>query len=147
MSVVAVVLLAAAFGAAVVAIGWWAVPVLAALFGIVASTRRPGRTAGAAAALAHAVLLARALSRPVGGTFAARLAGAMTLPRWAPVVASVLFPAILAALAARTAAGLARRAPGGEPALAPPDAAASPDTRSPLPDDRRAPAPDPRPAP
>jgi hypothetical protein len=82
--------------------GWWAVPVVALAYGVVMHrTKRPGLTAAAAGALAWGGYL---LLASIGGAsvrpFAAALGTSMQLPAWAPLAATLVFPALLAGLAA-----------------------------------------------
>ncbi|MGQ0650205.1 MAG: hypothetical protein ACT4P7_21895 [Gemmatimonadaceae bacterium] len=102
MTFLHLVILALTIALGTVLLGWWAVPVLAALYGLVArETRRPGLVAAVAAAAAWGGYLS-ILS--FGGApvsrFAGDLAHAMSLPVWAPHLATMLFPALLAGPAA-----------------------------------------------
>lgn len=89
----------------VVAGTWLGAPTLAPVFaGVLLGLGWPGRAArqaalGAAAAWAALLLVQRATGTPLGAT-SATLGGAMGLPPWAPLVATLLYPAILAASAA-----------------------------------------------
>ncbi|MEO6446935.1 MAG: hypothetical protein ABIZ91_06720 [Gemmatimonadaceae bacterium] len=81
--------------------GWWSVPVIAALYGGVSHReRRSGRVAALAAALAWGGYLGIAA---LGGApvtpFGVRLAASMSLPPWAPIIATLCFPALLAGMA------------------------------------------------
>ncbi len=92
-------------------VGWWAVPVVALVYGVVMHrTPRPGTTAAAAGALAWGGYLVLA---SVGGAsirpFAAALGTSMQLPAWAPLVATLVFPALLAGLAAYLGARVGAR--------------------------------------
>lgn len=95
-----IVAIALALGTTLVA--WWAVPVVALAYGLVMHrTPRPGLTAALGGALAWGGYL---LLASVGGSairpFAAALATSMQLPAWAPLAATLAFPAALAGLAA-----------------------------------------------
>jgi hypothetical protein len=99
-------ILAIAIALGTVLVSWWAVPILAAVYGLLAAaTKRPGLLAAVAAAAGWGGYLS-ILS--FGGSpvtrFAGDLAHAMTLPTWAPHVVTLLFPALLAGPAAYLAA-------------------------------------------
>lgn len=102
--------LAAVMAVATWWIGWWSVPIVGAAWGI---ARRgeglPAATAGVAASLAWTALLGiQALAGPIG-ELSRRLGGVMNVPGWTPLVATVVFPAVLAAAAAALAGGAQRR--------------------------------------
>lgn len=102
MAVLRVVMLAVVIALGTVLGGWWIVPLVAVGFGVlVRGTRAPGLSAAAAAALAWGGYLGLAMvgGAPVG-SFGASLAASMQLPGWAPVLATLVFPALLAAPAA-----------------------------------------------
>ncbi|MCC6317793.1 MAG: hypothetical protein IT361_08890 [Gemmatimonadaceae bacterium] len=84
-----------------VLVAWWVVPVAGAAYGLLGGRGRPALVAAAAGAAAWGGYLS-ILS--FGGApvtrFAGDLAHAMTLPSWAPHVATLAFPALLAGSAA-----------------------------------------------
>jgi hypothetical protein len=84
--------------------GWWTVPVLAAAWVRVAPRSRGAvRSCMLGAALGWGLLLGwTALEGPVE-LLARRAGGVFELPRWGLLVATVLFPALLAGAAARVA--------------------------------------------
>jgi hypothetical protein len=102
-------LLTLAFAAAS-ALGWWAIPATAALWGALRPiARRPGLYAAVAAALAWSGwLLVDAIS-PRGDftALAVRLGGIFSLPAPALLAVTVLFAALLAGIAAYVALSLA----------------------------------------
>jgi hypothetical protein len=89
-------------------IGWWTVAIIGAAWGI---ARRgeglPAATAAAAAGLAWTLLLALQASRGPVGELSRRLGGALALPGWAPLLATIAFPALLGGAAAALAGRLA----------------------------------------
>ena len=112
-----VLLLALAYGAGTVVFGWWAVPVLAVLWGVIAFDRpRVGTTSALAGALAWGGILAWHAARGPLLPFADRLGGVMQQPGALLLVLTVVFPAAVAAsasvLAAARAAFDIQRAPG-----------------------------------
>ncbi len=85
-----------------VLLGWWSVPLVALAYGVVQHrSRLPGLTAAASGAIAWGGYLGLAV---IGGapvaTFGRELAASMQLPGWAPFTATLIFPAVLAGLAA-----------------------------------------------
>lgn len=94
-----------------VVVGWWTIPVAGAVFGLVArGTRRPGLAAAGAGAMAWGGYLAiAAVGGAAVGTFGVKLASAMQLPAWVPIVVTLVFPATLAGLAAYLGARLGGR--------------------------------------
>ena len=100
-------------------LGWWAVPVIAALWGFLlprshptGSIARNALSAAAAAGISWAVLLAWAASRGPVTELARQLGEIMHLPLWALLAINLLFPAALAWSAA-CLAGLVGRGFGG----------------------------------
>jgi hypothetical protein len=89
-------ILAVAFAIGTGAFGWWAVPAIAALWGLIAG-RHSARASAIAAPLAWGVLIATAALRgaPIG-TFVSSLAGAMALPAWLLLSAEFTLPLMLA---------------------------------------------------
>lgn len=96
-----VVIAAICIALGTVVIGWWTVPLVAFVYGVVSrGTRSPGVTAALAAALAWGGYLGiTALGGAPIALLATRLALSMQLPTWGPWVATLLFPATLAGLA------------------------------------------------
>ena len=90
--------------AGTVAAGWWTVPLLAAVWVRVAPRPRGAvRSCMLGAALGWGLLLGwTALGSPVE-LLARRAGGVLELPGWGLLVATLLFPALLAGAAARVA--------------------------------------------
>ena len=106
--VLRIILLAAAFVVATLAVGWWGVPIVAVAWGIIdRGARGSGVMSGAAAMLAWAALLGWFALRAPIGRLAETLGGVMGAPGPALVALTLIFPAALAWAAARTAAGVA----------------------------------------
>ena len=106
-----VLILAIVIALGTVLLGWWTVPIAGALYGLLArGARRPGLTAAVAAMVAWGGYLSigAATGAPVG-TFGAQLARAMQLPVWAPIAATLVFPAILAGCAGVIGGAIAGR--------------------------------------
>lgn len=113
MTLLRMALLGVAIALGTVLVGWWIVPLLGALYGVVArGTPWPGLVAGLAGGIGWGGYLAIV---GFGGApiskFAGDLAHAMSLPTWGPHVATLLFPAALSGLAASLTAQLLRRPP------------------------------------
>ena len=111
MSALRWLILAVAVALGTVLVAWWVVPILAAGFGFLArDSARPGfiaATAAAAGWMGYLQIVAFGGAPVVG--FARDLAHAMNLPVWAPHVATLVFPALLAGPAAFLVATLVRR--------------------------------------
>jgi hypothetical protein len=109
------VLLAAVFALATFAMGWWSVPVVAALYSVVAArgTGLAGRSsavvAGMAAMLGWAALLAIASARGPVPTLAGELAGILRLPAAGIYAVTIAYPGLLAISAAIVARVLTSR--------------------------------------
>ena len=91
-----------------VLLDWWIVPIIGAAYGFVSrATKWPGSVAACAGAVAWAGYLAVASfgGAPIAD-FGGRLGQSMGLPAVVPYVATLLFPAVLAGLAAHVAANL-----------------------------------------
>ncbi len=91
-------------------LGWWTVPLVAALWGLLRPRlARPALSAAAAAGLAWVVWLAFDAVRGQGalGVLATRLGSVMRLPVPALFLMAILFPALLAWSASALAGGLA----------------------------------------
>lgn len=102
MGTLRVIILALVIALGTVVLSWWAVPLVAAGYGVL--MRRsplPGLTAAGGGTLAWGGYLGLAMlgGAPVG-SFAASLAASMQLPGWAPLTATLVYPAVLAGLAA-----------------------------------------------
>ena len=101
MSILRTIILAVLLALGTVLVAWWAVPLVAAVFGVrTHATRRPGLSAAVAGALAWGGYLGIAA---LGGApvvaFGTRLATSMQLSAGVPLTATLLFPAVLAGLA------------------------------------------------
>ena len=102
------------------ALGWWTVPVVAAIWGLASSAARGvwWKAALAAAAAWGLLLIVTATQGPVG-LLAAKLGGLFGLPALAMIMLTLLFPALLAGSAAELAAmlreALLSRRSGGSP--------------------------------
>jgi hypothetical protein len=105
--VVRVVILLVAFALATIAVGWWAVPVLGGVWGLVATrSTLPALTAAAAAGLSWAALLGWAAFRgPLLG-LADKVGAIVGVPAWGLVAVAVAFPALLAGSAAMLVSAL-----------------------------------------
>jgi hypothetical protein len=98
--IVRYVLLAEAFAVATFALGWWTVPVVAALWGLFARDPDRARNAAIAAAGGWATLLVLDAVRGPVNVMAEQLGGVMSLPPVLLYVFTLLFPALLAWAAA-----------------------------------------------
>ena len=107
-----VLLLAAAFAIGTWVLGWWAIPLFAAVAGVLAR-HAPGQAmaAGVAAAVAWAALLAWSALHGAVWSFASQVGGAIGLSGVVLIVVTLVFPALLAWLAAALAQLLARGKP------------------------------------
>ncbi len=87
-------LLAVAFGLGTYAFGWWAVPSIGALWGLInPAGRHAAVRAGMAAAASWAILLlVPAITGAPLAAFTAHQAGALQVPAWALVVVELAFP-------------------------------------------------------
>jgi hypothetical protein len=115
------IVLILAFAAATMVLGWWGIPAVGALWGLI---RKPPvfhrwRPAAAAAAIAWAGLLAASLVEAFG-VMVSQLDGALRLPALAVAALTLVFPAFLAGSAAeltyvaRAAVSDYRRSPDTE---------------------------------
>jgi hypothetical protein len=103
------ILLAEAFAVATYAVGWWMVPVIAAIWGLLSKDAANARFAGFAAAAGWATLLLLDVSRGQVGVMASQLAGVMKLPAVALYLLTLIFPALLAWCAATLAPTIRER--------------------------------------
>ena len=95
-AIVKYVLLAEGFAVATFALGWWTVPVVAALWTLFTKGREvPIYVAIAAAGGWASLLVLDAVRGPVG-RMAEQLGAVMGLPAWLLYVVTMLFPALLA---------------------------------------------------
>ena len=105
------VLLAEAFAVATFGLGWWTVPVIAALYGIASTNPYRARTAALCAVGGWAtLLLLDAIKGPVSA-MASRLGGVMGLPGVVLLLITLIFPALLAWSAAAIVPSLRGSAP------------------------------------
>jgi hypothetical protein len=90
------VLLAEAFAVATFALGWWTVPVVAAIYALVSANPKKARTAALCALGGWAtLLLLDAVKGPVTA-MASRLGGVMGVPSIVLLILTLVFPAALA---------------------------------------------------
>ena len=107
-----VALLALSFAIGTWILGWWAVPLFAAIAGAMAPrVRHQGIAAGLAAALAWAALLAWSSIDGSVWSFSRLAGGAMGMSGVALIIVTLLFPAALAWLATIVAQLVARGKP------------------------------------
>jgi hypothetical protein len=92
-------LLAISAAAATLLAGWWTIPLLAAVW-VRVLPRATASTCAFGAALGWALLLAGAAVHGPAGTVAHRVGGVFLLPGWGFVALTLVFAALLAALAA-----------------------------------------------
>ena len=106
------VLLAEAFAVTTFGLGWWTVPVVAAVWALVSTDSRRARNAGYAAAAGWATLLALDAVRGPVDTMATQLGSVMRVPAIVLYALTLLFPALLAWSAAVLMPSLRQLAPG-----------------------------------
>jgi hypothetical protein len=94
------ILLAEAFAVTTYGLGWWVVPVMAAIWGTVSSGPSKARFAALAAAIGWGTLLILDVTRGPVAVMASQLAGVMKLPAVALYLLTLIFPALLAWCAA-----------------------------------------------
>jgi hypothetical protein len=97
---VKVILLAEAFAVTTFGLGWWSVPLVAALWGLVSREDRRARTAALCAAGGWATLLLLDFARGPVATMGTQLGGVMNLPPAVLYLVTLIFPALLAWAAA-----------------------------------------------
>lgn len=90
------------FAAATLVLGWWGVPAVGAIWGLIRNRSGAWRAAAITAAVAWTVLLAAALVDALG-IVVSQLDGALRLPALGGVILTVVFPAVLAGSAAELA--------------------------------------------
>lgn len=111
-SALRVLLLAASFAIGTWVLGWWSIPVFAAVAGVL-SRHAPGQAtaAGVAAAVAWGVLLAWSALHGSVWSFASQVGGAVGMSGVTLIILTLGFPALLAWLAAVLAQILTRGKP------------------------------------
>jgi hypothetical protein len=110
MQLARLVLLATAFALATFALGWWAVPLVAAVYAAISSAQRGSALiSGLAAMLGWAALLAVVAARGPVGTLAAELGGVLNLKVFGVYAVTIAFPGLLAVTSAVVARALASR--------------------------------------
>ena len=108
MQLARLVLLATAFAVATFAIGWWAVPLVAAVYAAITAAQRGSAVlSGLAAMIGWAALLAITASRGPVGTLATELGGVLQLKPVLVYAVTLAFPGLLAISAAVIARFLA----------------------------------------
>lgn len=108
MTLLRILILAIVTALGTILLSWWIVPIVAAAYGVTArGTARPGLVAAAGAAAGWGGYLSLlSFAGASMARFAGDLAHAMNLPTWAPHMATLLFPALLAGPAAHLTARL-----------------------------------------
>jgi len=102
------VLLATAFAIATFVLGWWAVPVVAAVYAAMSVAQRGSALlSGFAAMLGWGALLAITAARGPVGTLAAELGGVLNIKPVGVYVVTIAFPGLLAVSAAVVARAIA----------------------------------------
>ena len=91
-------------------LGWWAVPAIAAAYGLVFPDKRHGLSTALAALLAWGLLLGVTASQGPVLELAGKVAAVFALPSAALVAVTLAFPALLAGSAAELAATLRKAA-------------------------------------
>ncbi len=99
-TVVKFILLAETFAVATFGLGWWVVPVIAAIWGLVSRDLAKARFAAFAATVGWASMLLLDVARGQVGVMGEELAGVMKLPAVALYFLTLIFPALLAWCAA-----------------------------------------------
>lgn len=95
-NVVRYVLLAEAFAVATYGLGWWSVPIIAAIWSLASLDPRRAKVAALCAMGGWATLLALDFMKGPVGTMAAQLGGVMQVPSIALYILTLVFPALLA---------------------------------------------------
>ncbi len=92
-----VLMLSVGFSLATIGFGWWAVPLLAFAWGIVArDERKPGDVVALAAGLGWVWVLGWTAFAGPAGELARRASGVLGIPRFAFVAVTLVFPMLLA---------------------------------------------------
>ena len=100
-SVLRLTLLALAFALATTFLGWWSVPLIGVLWGVVAKRHtRAGFTAAGAATLAWAALLLLVAVQGPMWMLAHKVGAILAIPGWLFIFITLAFPALLAGTAA-----------------------------------------------
>jgi micrococcal nuclease len=107
-----IVIVAAASAVATVLLGWWAVPIVGALWALGRGDHRPVLEASAGAALAWALLLGVSAVQGEAARVAVRVGGVFGLPGTAFTAITIVFGALLAGTAAAFAGEIGRLRPG-----------------------------------
>jgi len=94
------ILLAEAFAVATYGLGWWVVPMIAVIWGLVSRDPAKARFAALAAAVGWATLLLLDVTRGQVGVMGSQLGAAMKLPAFALYLLTLIFPALFAWCAA-----------------------------------------------
>ena len=94
------VLLAEAFAVATYGLGWWIVPLIAVVWGLVSRDQAKARFAAFAAAAGWGTLLLLDVTRGPVGVMGSQLGAVMNLPPFALYLLTLIFPALLAWCAA-----------------------------------------------
>ena len=102
-------LLAEAFAVTTFGIGWWSVPIVAALWGLASRDSHRARNAAIAAAAGWATLLLIDIARGQVGVMAEQLGSLMSVPAPLLYFLTLLFPALIAWSAAAIVPGLRKR--------------------------------------
>jgi hypothetical protein len=90
------ILLAEAFAVTTFGLGWWSVPLVAALYALLAKSDRSALVAAACAAGGWLTLLLLDMAKGPVLMMGTRLGGAMGLPPAALYAVTILFPALMA---------------------------------------------------
>lgn len=93
-------------------IGWWTVPLIASIYGLVAPHRTQWLRASLAGAVAWAVLLLVTASQGPALQLAHKVGGVMAVPGPAFIALTLIFPALLAGSAAELTASARQLAQG-----------------------------------
>jgi len=108
-SVVGLVIVVVLFAVTTMALGWWTVPLVAALLGAFVVHPRVPYAIALAASLSWAALLTGQMFFAPVGTVARDVSSIMHIPTLALVALTLLFPGVLAWSAERLSAGLTPR--------------------------------------
>ena len=90
------VLLAEAFAVATFGLGWWTVPLIAAVYALISRNPQRARTAALCALAGWATLLALDAAKGPVPAMASRLGGVMGVPPIVLLILTLIFPAALA---------------------------------------------------